>query len=207
MGAAKAKRRWQGELARPIRPKVIRPLSLCFVTPDNVAKANEEMIRLTNEAIEQKFKQKLDLLMTHYSISDREDWYSLALALAVDHIPGFQVENKLGLEQIDGGISLVVHRGRKKVGRRNKWSVDRLCELLSDVEKRKKQSDLKSDREALRQIASLRKWGPPANHPGDWVETLESRLQEAKKLRRNLDKILEILRNSGCGGSENSPAV
>jgi hypothetical protein len=206
MGAAKAKRRWQGELARPIRPKVIRPLSLCFVTPE----ANEEMIRLTNEAIEQKFKEKLDLLMKHYSIPDREDWYSLALALAVDHIPGFQVENKLGLERIDRGISLVVHRGRKKVGRRNTWSVHRLDELLNDVEKTKRQFHLKRDREALSRIARLRKWAPPANHRGElgqWVETLESRLQEAKVLRGKVDKLVEILRNCRGGSSENSPAI
>jgi hypothetical protein len=210
MGAVMAKRRWQGELARPIRPMVIRPLDLCYVDPDTIAQANEEMIRLTNEVITQKFVEKLDLLMKHYLIPDPHDWFSLALALAVDQIPGFQVENTLGVEQIDRGISLVEHVGRKKTGRRKKWSFDRLDKLLNDVEKTKKRFGLTEDREALSRIARLRKWAPPANHRGDrrqWIETLESRLQEAKVYRRNVDKLLEILRNSRGGSSENSPAI
>jgi hypothetical protein len=133
----------------------------------------------------QKFVEKLDLLMKHYLIPDPHDWFSLALALAVDHVPGFQIENKLGVEQIDWGISLVEHVGRKKTGRPKTWSVDRLDELLNDVEKTKKQFGLTQDREALSRIARLRKkWAPPANHRGErrqWIKTLESRLQEAKR--------------------------
>jgi hypothetical protein len=210
MGAVRAKRRWHGELARPIRPRVIRPLGLCFVDPDTIAQANDEMIRLTNEAIAQKFVEKLDLLMKHYLIPDPHDWFSLALALAVDHVPGFQIENTLGVEQIDRGISLVEHVGRKKTGRPKTWSVDRLDELLNDVEKTKKQFGLMQDREALSRIARLRKWAPPANHRGErrqWIKTLESRLQEAKVYRRNVDKLLEILGNSLGGSSGNSPAI
>jgi hypothetical protein len=204
------KRRWRGELARPIRPTVIRPLSFCFVTPDNIAQANEEMARLTHEVIAQKWFEKLNLLMKHYSIADPNDWFSLALALAVDHVPGFQVWNTLGFEQIDQGIRLVVHVGRKKTGRPMKWPVQRLDDLLNDVEKTKKQCGVKRDREALDRIARLRKWAPPANHRGErsqWIETLESRLQEAKALRRNANKLLEILRNNRSGNSENSPAI
>src|SRR5262249_10297699 len=151
--------------------------------PDNIAQANEEMTRLTEEAIEQELFQKLDLLMKHYSIPDPNDWRSLALALAVDHIPGFQVENNLGIEKIGQGIGLVVHTTRKKTGRPTTWPVERRDELLNDVEKTKKRYGLKRDREALDRLARLRKWAPPANHRGEqsqWIETLESRLQEAK---------------------------
>jgi hypothetical protein len=168
------------------------------------------MIRLTDEAITQKILGKLALLMKHYSISDPDDWFSLALALAVDHVPGFQVENTLGVQQIDQGISLVVHAGRKKTGRPITWPFDRLEELFDDVEKTKKQFGLTQDREALSRIARHPKWSPPANHRGEWgqwIETLESRLQEAKALRRNANKLLEILRNSRGGNSENSPAI
>jgi hypothetical protein len=210
MAVAKTKHRWQGELARPIRPRVIRPLSLCYVDPSTIAQTNEEMIRLTDEAITQKILGKLALLMKHYSISDPDDWFSLALALAVDHVPGFQVENTLGVQQIDQGISLVVHAGRKKTGRPITWPFDRLEELFDDVEKTKKQFGLTQDREALSRIARHPKWSPPANHRGEWgqwIETLESRLQEAKALRRNANKLLEILRNSRGGNSENSPAI
>src|SRR5262245_49260188 len=138
MGVVRAKRRWRGELARPIRPRVIRPLDLCYVHPDNIAQANEEMARLTDEAIKEERLQKLDLLKKHYSILDPNDWFSLALALAVDHVPGFQVENNLGIEQIGWGIGLVVHTDRKKTGRPITWSLHRLDELLNDVEKTKK---------------------------------------------------------------------
>ena len=210
MGVVKAKPHWRDELARPIRPRVTRPLNLSFVHPDNIAQANEEMARLTEEAIGQELFQKLHLLMKHYSIPDPNDWFSLALALAVDHVPGFQVENNLGIEQIGLGIGLVVHTGHKKMGRPITWSVERLDELLDDVEKTKKRYGLERDREALSRIARLRKWASPANHRGDrsqWIETLESRLQEAKALRRKANKLLEILRNSRGGNSENSPAI
>jgi hypothetical protein len=210
MAVAKTKHRWQGELARPIRPRVIRPLNLCFVDPNNIAQANEEMARLTEEAIAQEYFQKLDLLMKHYSIPDPNDWFSLALALAVDHVPGFQVENNFGIEQIGPGIGLVVHTGHKKTGRRITWSVEHLEDLLDDVEKAKKRYGLTRDREALSRMARLQKWAPPANHRGgwsQWIETLESRLQEAKALRRKVNKLLEILRNSRGRNSENATGI
>jgi hypothetical protein len=54
MATSKKTIRWKGELSKPIRPYVVRPQGLAVTDPESVARANEEMIRLTNEAIEQK---------------------------------------------------------------------------------------------------------------------------------------------------------
>jgi cytochrome P450 len=83
------KRRWKGELAKPIRPKVIRPRGLAITDAKTVARANEEMEDLYRQAIEEKRAEKLCLLMDHYGIADKADFFSLALALAIDHHPGF----------------------------------------------------------------------------------------------------------------------
>ena len=106
------RKRWKGELARPIRPNIVRPRGLAITDLETVEKANKEMIGLYNEAIEQKFLEKLRLLMEHYEILDKDDWFSLALSLAVDHVPGFRVDLRLGFEtgQTSG---LVVHLGRR----------------------------------------------------------------------------------------------
>ena len=81
------KHRWKGELAKPIRPKVIRPQGLAVTDAETVARANEEMENLYRQAIEETRVEKLRFLMDHYGISDKADFFSLALALAIDHVP------------------------------------------------------------------------------------------------------------------------
>ena len=86
------KHRWKGELAKPIRPKVIRPPGL-RVTKKTAQVANEEMKALYWRAIEEEYLVKLELLMDHYGITDKTDFPSLALALAIElGIPGFKVD-------------------------------------------------------------------------------------------------------------------
>jgi hypothetical protein len=66
--------------------------------------------------------------------------------------------------------------------------------LLDDVENAKRERNLAEDRETLK-ILARKKWKPQANHRGgnkEWLETLESRLQEAKSIRRNCLKLLKM---------------
>jgi len=187
--------RWKGELAKPIRPQVIRPQGLAVTDAETVARANEEMEELYRQAIDERRVEKLSLLMDHYGISDKADFFSLALALAIDHVPGFGIDpTPLRLEQISDGVALVVQDN--KTGRRLEWPPERLDSLLSAVEDAKRKHGLSTDREAIAVVARKGKWGRPANHKGNheqWLETLESRLQDAKRSKRQIEHFLKDL--------------
>jgi hypothetical protein len=193
MPVSKKPPRWKGKLAKQIRPKVIRPRGLAVTDAETVARANKEMEELYEQAIEKERVEKLGLLMDHYAIADKTDYRSLALALAIDHIPGFQIDpTPLELEHGNHGTVLY----RKKGGRRKEWTAQRFNDLLIAVEDAKRKGFLE-DREALLFIAvRQKKWAQPANHRGGrskWIETLESRLQDAKRLKRMADIYLKEL--------------
>jgi hypothetical protein len=185
-GAVMGKHRWKGELATPIRPKVIRPGGL-RVSKKTAQVANEEMEDLYRRAIEEEYLVKLELLMDHYGITDRTDFPSLALALAIEHIPGFRIDpTPIRLEQIDDqGLKLVVQDNRE--GRPLEWSLKRLNNLLSAVEETKKKHGLSKDREALSVLAQRGEWSRPPNHRGgleQWLKTLKNRLAEARRFSK-----------------------
>jgi hypothetical protein len=76
------KHRWKGELAKPIRPKVYRPLKLCRITDKRAAAtANKEMLKLYEQAIDAEELKRLHLLMDECGIADKSDFRSLSLAL------------------------------------------------------------------------------------------------------------------------------
>jgi hypothetical protein len=178
--------RWKGELARPIRPKVIRPRGL-GVTKKTAQLANEEMEGLYRRAIEEEYLVKLELLMDHYGITDKTDFPSLALALAIElRIPGFKVDpTPLRLEQIgDQGMQLVVQGNRK--GPRPKWPSKR-HRLLSAVSAIKKKYGLSKDNEALSVLANHPEWSSPGNYRGDRdqrLKTLKNQLAEARRFSK-----------------------
>jgi hypothetical protein len=194
-GPKPKKRRWKGELARPIRPKVIRPHGLAITDAETVARANAEMEDLYRQAIEEKLVEKLSLLMDHYRVADKADFFNLALALAIEFVPGFRIDpTPLRLQQISDGVTLIVQDNR--TGRRVEWSLERLDSLLNAVEDAKRKYDLSTDRDAIKVVARNRKWGQPANHKGDlekWLETLESRLQDAKRRKREIENFVKGL--------------
>jgi hypothetical protein len=74
------KRRYKGELAKPIRVGSIP-----------IQTTNEEQSEWIKQVIEQTIIEKLPLLLEHYKIADKDDYFSLAVALAVKHVPGFRV--------------------------------------------------------------------------------------------------------------------
>lgn len=98
----------------------------------------------------------------------------LFFCLACHHVPGFRL------------------RKLRKPHSNKLWTDDRFEELITDVETVKRQKHLRWDREALDYLIANRpysvKWGKSLkkieNDREKWKETLESRLQDAKKLRR-----------------------
>ena len=202
-GMSTKKKKWTGELKKPIRVRVVRPRGLAITDAETVMKANEEMERLACDAIYDELIKKLRLLMEHYGIADKDDWFSLAIALATDHIPGFQIE--WPLVTLPPGFSGPVTTKEKKGGRPSYWDVDRLEQLGSAVESEKARHGIKTDREALSRLSRRREWSRPATHRGtaeQWIETLESRLQDGRAFLRRIEKAEAELqaiadRNSG----------
>lgn len=200
-------RRWKGDLARPIRIKVIRPHG--FLVPDpakdpeaenKIRAENERMARLRDEKRAQVELSKLELLAKHYGVRS-DDFRALALAIARDLIPGFRFIDPLRPLTSWGPQ----YEEKVKSGRPGTWDFDRLEELLSEVNASKKLSPA-TDREALARL-TRKKWGPPTNYRGGsrkWLETLESRLQDAKRQEKRIANALELFRECVVSNSEKS---
>jgi hypothetical protein len=168
------KHRWKGELAKPLLVGV--HLS------DKMTDA--ELDACLQQAIYESRVEKLSLLMEHYGIADKDDYLSLALALAIDHVPGFRIgrlSELLKLEHGDYGTVLGNKRGRPR-----DWTRERLDRLITAVEETKKRYRYRRDRDALVNLAGHPEWARPANHRGgsrEWLKTLTNRLQEARQNR------------------------
>jgi hypothetical protein len=123
-------------------------------------------------------------LFDHYDIADKGDMAALACALAVEHVPGFSVQ---------------LPEAKSKGGRRRKWDANRLEELYKTVRSIKQQHHL-TDRQALKFMVNNQRhavtWGKPTAHKGSkdqWIETLEARLQEAKRSEKLYDRAVRQL--------------
>jgi hypothetical protein len=144
-GARKLKKahRWKGELAKPMLVVLGIPFTgLCHPEQANA---------LEEKAVWEARVEKLGLLMEHYEIVDKTDYLSLAVALAIDHVPGFRVgrcHELFNLEHpeervrgADGAEQVLAAYGKvlgPKRGRRRKWTPERLGCLLNAVEQIKK---------------------------------------------------------------------
>ena len=159
--------------------------------PEIIQAWNELLEHLHNEAIFAAWDAKLKLLLRHYSLAD-DDWYGLALVLAVEHEAGFQIDRQIaplppgfwGAVEIKDGK--IVDDNVRKPNRPLVWSFRRLLELLDDVQTEKKKSGCSKDLDALRCLAR-KKWAPPLNYRGGiatWIRTLQKRLSEAKREER-----------------------
>jgi hypothetical protein len=146
-----------------------------------------ELDSCLQQAIYESRVEKLPLLMEHYGIADKTDYFSLALKLAIDHVPGFRIggsSDHLKLEHGEYGKVLGNKRGRQR-----EWTRERLDRLLDAVEEIKKRYRYRSDREGLQVLAGRKEWSRPANHRGGfkaWVKTLANRLQEARQDRLDI---------------------
>jgi hypothetical protein len=82
------------EIRKPIRPQVIRPQGLAIPESDfeaikAIKLANAQMEELHEIAVATARSEKLKLLLRRYSLAE-DDYEGLALALAIEHEPGFQ---------------------------------------------------------------------------------------------------------------------
>jgi hypothetical protein len=200
--------RLEEEIRKPIRPFVIRPKG--FVVPDDpeaIRRENALMEELHEKEVVAARREKLKLPLRRYSLAEH-DFEGLALALAIEHEPGFKVDRQIA-EAPSGFVDAVrtgfVDAVRIKDGkhidkprrRPVQWPVERLLQLLEAVEAEKKKSRLTKDLDALKRLARQKGWEPPAFHRSNsprgrfdaWVRTLQSRLHDAKKLKRKVDAL------------------
>lgn len=187
-------------IKRPIRVRVVRPKGLAVTDAETAMKANEEMERLACEAIHDELVKKLRLLMGHYGIADKDDWFSLAIALATDHVPGFQIEWPL-IDSVPLPPDLAdrpehkrakiyfwgpMTEEKKKGGRPSEWRGNRLDRLFIAVKSEKARHGIKTDREALARLARRREWSRPASHRGtldQWIENSGIQVAGRKEVR------------------------
>jgi hypothetical protein len=166
-------RRYTGELAKPI----VWPEPPTFwgaVTNERVHKywrdyKNHQ--RNTERRVNQKLLQKMSLLLKHFKIADEGDAAALAWALAFEHVPGFKI----------------VPEQKAKRGRKKEWHGGKL-QALYDAVRLVRSKHGYNDRQALKFMSTNSEfastWGRPMDYRGSqkqWVETLESRLQDAKR--------------------------
>jgi hypothetical protein len=143
-------------------------------------------------------QRKLRLLCRRYSLGE-EDYDGLALNLAIQHEPGFRVVDRqitklpLGFSgpvRIKEGVLIY-----ERTGRPIDWPPERLLQLLEAVQTERKRSGVTKDLDALSRLARKKEWAPPPTHRSKsprgeteaWVRTLQSRLHDAKKFKRELD--------------------
>lgn len=171
----KLSRSYGGELATPIVPEII--LGFEGRVTRAKAKKRENAVRRRElriaRQIEKIRREKLALLMKHYGIDGERAWRSLALRLAIEHVPGFQV------------FKTKPRRGAPVI-----WDCDRLLRLLTTVREVQKRSNL-SEKAACRVLATKdefkREWGTPyGRSERSWIESLEFRLNDAKRFERRI---------------------
>jgi hypothetical protein len=180
---------YAGALASPIIPPS-PPGFVGAVTPKRLEAYRKKLAlyeRTAAAAVEKEVSRKIALLFAHYGIKDTNDIAALASALAFEHVPGLKV---------------LPLKPKLKRGRKRKWDSERYSQLLETVQSVKKQYGFSKDRQALRcmvrnpQLAAT--WGP-----GDTsdkrladrrIETLESRLQEAKAIEKDVNRLSELAR-------------
>ena len=171
--AARRQRRYGGELAKPI-VRHDPPTFWGAVTKKRVRQFwldYERHERETDEKVAQTLLHKISLLMKHHNVADEDDAWALAFALAHEHVPGFKI----------------VPENKTKRGRKKEWHGGKLDALYNAVQAVKNKHNL-NDRQALTFMSKNSEWastwGRPPSHKGSqkqWIETLESRLQDAKR--------------------------
>jgi hypothetical protein len=178
---------YKGALAKPIglRPS---PTFWGAVVPERIAAYQKQLSRheRANVAmVQRQHAKKLAMLFDHYGIADKKNWAALARALAAEHVPGFKVQ---------------LPQAKPKRGRKPKWTPERLVELYRTVQSIKQQYHF-TDRQALKFMVKNEQhaatWGLPAEHRGSeqqWIETLEARLQQEKRIAKLADQAARELR-------------
>jgi hypothetical protein len=168
---------YKGALAQPI---MLRPPPAFWgaVVPNRIVAYRKRLSRYERASaakVERQFSRKLALLFDHYGIADKKDMAALVSALLAEHVPGFKVQ---------------FPETKAKRGAKRKWYPDRFEELYRTVQSIKQQYNF-TDRQALIFMVNNQQhaatWGVPTGRRGSkqqWIETLEARLQEAKRFQK-----------------------
>ena len=146
-----------------------------------IRRENALMEELHEKEVVAARRAKLKLLLRRYSLAEH-DFEGLALALAVEHEPGFKVNRQI-TEAPSGFVEVRIKDGKnidKPHRRPVQWPVERLLQLFEAVEAEKKKSRLTKDLDALKRLARQKDWEPPALHRSNsprgkfdaWVRTL-----------------------------------
>lgn len=142
----------------------------------------------TDEIIARECVEKLNHLMKAYEIEDG-DYFSLALHLAIDHVPRFR---PAGFKLKHGDYGAVVRDN--KGGRPTNWTAEQLDALVVDVDTAKKKYDLPTDQAALEHITKSGKWARPANRNSNkWIKTLKNLIATHRKVQRGRDDLIAML--------------
>jgi hypothetical protein len=181
---ATKRRGYTGTLATPI-VRAAPPTFEGAVTEKRVKefwRKYEQHESKAERRVKRQIEQKMALLMKHFGLGKESGPWALAQALANEHVPGLRI---------------VPEERKAKKGRKKEWHGGKLRALYDTVQSVKHLHKF-NDRRALRFVAKEFKkdWGPPAHHKGsneNWLETLESRLQDAKQYVRRIDALHESL--------------
>jgi hypothetical protein len=149
------------------------------------ANSNYEAI---GETIARECVEKLNNLMKEYGIVEG-DYLSLALRLAIDHVPHFRPP-RFKLQHKTWGAVVRDTKG----GRPIQWTAEQLDALVVEVDTVKKKYNLSTDEAALRHITKSGKWARLANRdPDKWIKTLKNLIAARRKIQRGADELFARL--------------
>ena len=137
-----------------------------------------------DEIVARECVEKLSHLMKMYGIEDG-DYFSLALRLALDHVPRFRPA-EFKLQHGDYGAVVRDTKG----GRPTRWKTEELDALVVDVDAAKKLYKLSTAEDALKHITKTGKWARPATRDLDkWVKTLKNLIASHREFQRCFDDL------------------
>ena len=153
--------RYPLEISRPavlVRSKGLAVPDLTTIPGrEAIEHENSAMLRPRDEAI----VQKLRLLMDHYSIKDKDDWFALARALAFEHVKDLKrsVDRLLPVEVLPDNepctdsLAGLVPFNKRRSRLPLKWTPENLQSLLEAVEVEKSKHGWFKDLRALEHLA------------------------------------------------------
>jgi hypothetical protein len=182
----KAKKvKFKGLLQHPIKVAKFDPADWPEVSKEIVDRIQLDTEKSTAEFWDAECDAKLTLLFEHFGIADQNNFPLLAKSLAMSFVPGFRTkEVSYVLEH--GSYGAVIEKKESKPGPVPDWSNERLLQLVDDADAIKESKAASTDRKALRILINRRKY-PSSIRSKDtqrWLETLEARLQDGRKLKR-----------------------
>jgi hypothetical protein len=162
MALKRAAPKYTGLLADPIYEPILRGL---FDFDGSEEKANQRALS--------RLEEKVPLLFGHYGIDPRDSnrWFTLACALALDHVPGMPVL-----------FARPPQRGRKRT-----WQSGLGEQLLAAVQTKKAQGAATSTRDAISQLRRSESWKRYTQ------QNLETRHREANRRQQEFRKMVAAL--------------